>query len=281
MATKKTVVQADDTSSRKTIFKTEAGAPNYPAIILAEIIGTFVLTIVAVAAMQQLAPLYVGLTVAALVLAVGAISGAHLNPAVTFGLWSARRLKTSFVPVYWLSQFVGAILAILVTGAFAGSKYALDLSSFGKFDWGVTGVEIVGTAVFLFGILAITSHATLSAASKAFGVGLSLTVALVLATSLFTSLKNGADTSTANVNDINTIPRSYITDGATLNPAVALAVTEKTVTDFGGTTSDGAAPARPTRLGAEVIVGTLVGAALGANLYVLLAYAGRTRKVAA
>lgn len=49
-----------------------------------------------------------GLVVMAMIHAVGDLSGAHLNPAVTIGMWSARRLPTAHVPSYVASQAVGA-----------------------------------------------------------------------------------------------------------------------------------------------------------------------------
>src|SRR5438552_9119504 len=52
-----------------------------------------------------------GLVVLAMIYAVGDISGAHLNPAVTLGFWFARRFPGREVPAYVLSQLAGALLA--------------------------------------------------------------------------------------------------------------------------------------------------------------------------
>src|SRR5437660_7387859 len=52
-----------------------------------------------------------GLIVLAMIYTLVDISGAHLNPAVTFGFWEARRLPARDVPVYIVSQILGAILA--------------------------------------------------------------------------------------------------------------------------------------------------------------------------
>jgi aquaporin Z len=52
-----------------------------------------------------------GLVVLAMIYTFGDISGAHLNPAVTLGFWSARRMPASEVLPYIASQLVGAILA--------------------------------------------------------------------------------------------------------------------------------------------------------------------------
>src|SRR5947207_11656101 len=52
-----------------------------------------------------------GLVVRAMIYTFGDISGAHLNPAVTLGFWTARRLPARDVPPYILSQVIGAVLA--------------------------------------------------------------------------------------------------------------------------------------------------------------------------
>src|SRR5215213_9136582 len=52
-----------------------------------------------------------GLVVMAMIYAVGDVSGAHLNPAVTCGFWLARRFPGRAVPLYLGSQAVGAVAA--------------------------------------------------------------------------------------------------------------------------------------------------------------------------
>ena len=52
-----------------------------------------------------------GLVVLAMIYTVGDISGAHLNPAVTIGFWTARRLPGRELAPYILSQVIGALLA--------------------------------------------------------------------------------------------------------------------------------------------------------------------------
>lgn len=55
-----------------------------------------------------------GLVVTAMIYAIGDISGAHINPAVTLGFWFARRLEGRYVMPYILSQFTGGLLASLI-----------------------------------------------------------------------------------------------------------------------------------------------------------------------
>jgi aquaporin Z len=87
-------------------------------VFVAEFIGTFALvfvgigaTIVANGDLVGVALAY-GLTLAVFVYAYGHISGAHLNPAVTFGLALNGTVKWMQAIFYWLAQFAGAILAV-------------------------------------------------------------------------------------------------------------------------------------------------------------------------
>src|SRR5205814_6231464 len=58
--------------------------------------------------------LSIGFTVMAMVFAVGAISGAHFNPAVTLGLVAAGRFPTADAPRYIIAQCLGGIAAALI-----------------------------------------------------------------------------------------------------------------------------------------------------------------------
>lgn len=270
---------------KRSVFKKESGEPNFPAIIIAEVIGTFILTMVALLTMQEMSALYVGLALTVAVLAVGAVSGSHINPAVTFGLWSARKLKTTLVPIYWIAQFVGAILAVLLLGALNGSGYPLDFSHFATIHWGVLAAEAVGAAIFLFGLVAIISTEKMTQTNKAIGIGLSLTIGLLVSGTALTTLQSAKanDYQTQQVSEqaavggASKIPAELYVKGATLNPAVALASTEYTESQLSQMQAE-TTEARYTRLGLEVIIGTLVGAAIGANLYLLLAFAQRQQR---
>jgi glycerol uptake facilitator protein len=111
-----------------------------------------------------------GVAVAMAVYAVGRISGAHLNPAVTIGLASIGSFEWAQVPGYIVAQMLGAFIgAVLVWLAYlphweGTADPAAKLAVF------ATGpairrpvanamTEIVGTAVLLFGVLAIAANA--------------------------------------------------------------------------------------------------------------------------
>ena len=128
-----------------------------------------------------------GLTVLTMAYAVGHISGAHFNPAVSFGLWAAGRFEGKNLLGYILAQLIGAIVAagtlflILsgkpgfeTVGGFASNGYGA-LSPGGFSMTSVLIAEFVLTAFFLFIILGSTSKdAPSKFAPIAIGLGLTL-----------------------------------------------------------------------------------------------------------
>jgi len=90
-------------------------------------------------------PLAFGLTLAALVAALGHVSGAHLNPAVTLGLAATRKFPWDHVPVYLLAQLLGAILGSIATWITVGAEAAPGLRS-PRRVWGRTWVSCKGSS---------------------------------------------------------------------------------------------------------------------------------------
>jgi len=72
------------------------------AIVMQQAAGTNNLLVIAVAH---------GLALAVMISALGTWSGAHFNPAVTFGFWITRRISLTSAITYWVSQLLGAIAA--------------------------------------------------------------------------------------------------------------------------------------------------------------------------
>ena len=94
-------------------------------VFVAELIGTFALVFVGSAVGMYNAGLLAvalahGLTWAVFVYAFGHISGAHLNPAITFGVALNGTLKWGEAAVYWVGQFAGAVLAAFALNAVVG-----------------------------------------------------------------------------------------------------------------------------------------------------------------
>jgi glycerol uptake facilitator protein len=102
-----------------------------------------------------------GLIIAALVYALGKVSGCHINPAVTFGLAVTKRFPWREVPVYWASQVVGAVLggfAIWAAFAHSGIDLGMGQTSFNHAttSWGqAVFAEGIGTFMLMFAILGI------------------------------------------------------------------------------------------------------------------------------
>lgn len=241
---------------------------NIVNIVFAELFGTFGLTLVALFSSKETGALYTGLFLAVGAVALSAVSGAHFNPAVTFAKWTMRQLKGILVPFYMGAQFLGAMLAVIVINWLTSNALRLDFSHLWNMNWAIFGVELVGALVFMFGLAAATNRKSLSPVGSSVAAGLSLTVGLVVAASLFANVQGGIDTSS--ITSIDKVPHELRVKGATLNPAVALAATEQTDNSFTGTAADKNTK-QISRFSLEAVLGALIGAALGGNLYLLIA----------
>ena len=164
----------------------------------AEFIGTFILVLggcgTAVFASSQNfvgilgVALAFGLTIVAAAYSIGHISGAHLNPAVSLGLWASGRMDGKDLAPYICAQIVGALVAasvifLIVTnkagfngiGGFAANGYG-DQSPGGYNMLAALVAEIVLTFVFLLVILGSTSK---SAPAGFAGITIGLTLTLI------------------------------------------------------------------------------------------------------
>ena len=128
-----------------------------------------------------------GLTVLTMAYAIGHISGCHLNPAVTFGLWAGKRFPTNEVVPYIIAQILGGIagagiLYIIVSnkagfttiGTFASNGYA-DHSPGGYNILAAFVAEVVMTFFFLIVILGAT-HGKAPKGFAPIAIGLCLTL---------------------------------------------------------------------------------------------------------
>jgi glycerol uptake facilitator protein len=111
-----------------------------------------------------------GIAVAMAVYAVGRISGAHLNPAVTIGLATIGSFAWADVPGYLAAQMIGGFLGAIIVWLAYLPHWAVTTDAGLKLAVFCTGpairrpaanvaAEIIGTAVLLFGILAIAANA--------------------------------------------------------------------------------------------------------------------------
>ncbi len=111
-----------------------------------------------------------GLTVLTMAYAIGHISGCHLNPAVSIGLWAGGRFSGKEIAPYVLSQVLGAIIAGGILYLVASGKEGFELSAgfaangYGAHSPGGYGlfaallIEIVMTMMFLVVILGATDE---------------------------------------------------------------------------------------------------------------------------
>jgi MIP family channel proteins len=169
---------------------------------IAELVGTFVLvfggTAVAVAAIlarptagapyDSLAvALAFGLALAAVVAAVGHVSGAHVNPAVTLGMAATKKFPWQFVPHYVVAQLVGAVLGALATWiTFGGpargeAKLAATYPAQGVGDLQAFIVEILITFILVFVVMAVATDERAPAAIAPIAVGFALAVGVFIA----------------------------------------------------------------------------------------------------
>jgi len=128
-----------------------------------------------------------GLTVLTMAFAIGHISGCHLNPAVSIGLWAGGRFPASKLLPYIIAQVAGGILAGGVLYIIASGKAGFDVSAgFAANGYGIHSpgeysllaglvTEIVMTMFFLLIILGSTDkRAPQGLAPIAIGLGLTL-----------------------------------------------------------------------------------------------------------
>jgi glycerol uptake facilitator protein len=102
-----------------------------------------------------------GLVIAAMVYALGKVSGCHINPAVTFALATTKRFPWREVPAYWTGQVIGAVVgAFAIWAVFAQGGIDLGMGQT-SFDQSATTwasaifAEGIGTFILMFTILGI------------------------------------------------------------------------------------------------------------------------------
>ena len=116
-----------------------------------------------------------GLTIVAAAYSIGTISGAHLNPAVSIGMWLNKRITTMELIYYVVGQIVGALLSIL-KGA---GKSIENLGQNGVGELSVAGaltVEIILTFIFVLVVMTVTSAKKGNASLAGIVIGLTLTM---------------------------------------------------------------------------------------------------------
>ena len=100
-----------------------------------------------------------GLVVLAMIYAVGDVSGAHLNPAVTLGFVLARRFPARQVPAYLAAQLLGAVAASLCLRAAFPAHPTLGATRPAGGPWQAFAFETVLTLVLMVVVLSVSAGA--------------------------------------------------------------------------------------------------------------------------
>ena len=121
---------------------------------LAEMVGTFCLSFAVALSLSGIfpmpTPVIAGLALGLFVYTIGPISGAHLNPAVTIGVWSIGKVLRRDAVFYIIAQSIGGTLAYFLSRALVIPARVPVVNSV----W-VGIAELIGTFFFAFGIAAV------------------------------------------------------------------------------------------------------------------------------
>lgn len=158
--------------------------------LIAEFIGTAVLVLIGCGAAvlgsdsigQVGIALAFGLAIVAMAYGIGPVSGCHINPAVSLGVFLDGRMSASEMIQYWIAQFAGALVGALILWAIVGSNANLGANGWGPGYLGEYSMlaallfEIVFTAIFVVVILGSTGKGS---APGFAGLAIGLTLAAI------------------------------------------------------------------------------------------------------
>src|SRR5215218_6499670 len=172
--------QNDDKGEQPSgLYGSQVDSSNLMGSAVAELIGTFILIFtgcaVAVAAILQrptagpgiydslAVALAFGLALVVIVAAIGHVSGAHVNPAITLALAVTKKFSWQYVPIYLGAQLVGAVLgaiAVWITYGGAAREAAALAATFptdGVGDLQALVVEILVTFILMFVVISVAT----------------------------------------------------------------------------------------------------------------------------
>lgn len=181
---------------------------------LGEFVGAFLLAAAVIASSNQ--PVILLFALVGILLAAGALSGGHFNPALSIAAWATRRISGLRALVYIVAQVLGAVLALVVLNAFVSAAPAPSeqAAAFGQGapqlfhaqeivkdkEWVVFFAELLGATILGFAVA--SAWRAKDRLTNAFGYSVGLFVALLVAGS----------------------SAAAVSATAVLNPAVAVAV---------------------------------------------------------
>ncbi len=156
---------------------------------VAELVGTFgiVFAPVALSGASSLrgadggllaAALVSGLAVLTMIAALGPVSAAHFNPAVTLGFAIAGRFPARFVIPYWLAQFAGAILAAGSCAVLFGAGHGVHVPAVSSGR--AVAIEAVLTFFLMLVIIAVATDRRVDGALPALAIGLTVVLDVLI-----------------------------------------------------------------------------------------------------
>lgn len=175
--------------------------------VVAEFVGTFSLSLAVLASLWGAVPLIptpviAGLTLALFVLSVGQVSGTHINPAVTLGLYSLRKIDAAYTVAYLIAQISGALVAMVVMSLFLEGELIARVEAIA--DYRTFFAEFLGAFIFTFAIAAAV-HRKFDGVNAAALVGGSLTLGII-----FASLGSNGVLNPAVATAISSLSWSYV-----------------------------------------------------------------------
>ena len=174
--------------------KSKAGDVS-PGAVLAEYVGTFMLAFAVLASVNGVMGSFIptaavaGFTLFLAALSIGGISGAHINPGVTLGLFSLRKVNAETAVSYVIAQVAGAFSASAIMNTLLDAE-VLTLTA-GDFDTRVFVAEALGMLFFGLGVAAAV-HNKYKGLEAAALVGGSLFFGILVASVLSNGILNPA-----------------------------------------------------------------------------------------
>lgn len=120
-----------------------------------------------------------GLTVLAMIYALGHISAAHFNPAVTLGFAVAGRFPWRYVVPYWIAEFLGGIAAAGVAALLFGAGHGAHVPAPGPL-WRAIAVEAILTFFLMLVIIAVATDKRANGAVPGLAIGLTVVFAVLI-----------------------------------------------------------------------------------------------------
>ena len=196
--------QNDDEGEQPSgLYGSQVDSSNLVGSAVAELIGTFILVFtgcaVAVAAILQrptagpgiydslAVALAFGLALVAIVAAIGHVSGAHVNPAVTLALAATKKFAWQYVPIYVGAQLVGALLGAIAVWVIYGdasrelANVAATFPAEGVGDLRALVAEILVTFILVFVIISVATDDRAPAGVAPLAVGFALACGVFIA----------------------------------------------------------------------------------------------------